>query len=218
MTTHGTFGAPNRRMLEFRSTNPNTAYSRRFVWWLIVALLLPSAVFAQRTDFDVYKGDAVIGRVVAMRSTSAERTIYVMTSHSEFNILWKHVVRSSAQSDYQNGVLVSCHTSVRVNNAVRDSSSMKRSTGQCYVHPGVPTDCDQVNPWTTARLYYEEPVGLTSIFVESLLSDRPLKKTGPETYSLELGKNHTNHYRYAGGILQEVRVNRAYVDLVFRRS
>jgi hypothetical protein len=184
----------------------------------MAALLLPSALLAQRTNFDVYKGDAVIGSVVAMRSTSAERTIYVMTSYSEFNLLWKHVVRSSAQSDYQNGVLVSCHTSVRVNNAVRDSSSMKRSTGQCYVHPGVPTDCDQVNPWTTARLYYEEPVGLTSIFVESLLSDRPLKKTGPETYSLELGKNHTNHYRYAGGILQEVRVNRAYVDLVFRRS
>lgn len=218
MTTHGTFGAPDQHMLEFRSAPHTASYCSRCVRWLTVALLLPSALMAQRTNFDVYKGDVVIGRVVAMRSTYAERTIYVMTSHSEFNILWKHVVRSSAQSDYENGVLVSCHTSVRVNNAVRDSSSMKRSSGQCYVHPGVPTDCDQVNPWTTARMYYEEPVGLTSIFVESLLSDRPLKKTGPETYSLELGKNHTNHYRYVGGILQEVRVNRAYVDLIFKRT
>lgn len=172
---------------------------------------------AQTTRFNVHKGNSIVGSVTAMRSDAAGRTIYVMTSYSEFDIIWKQVVRSKAIAEYVDGVLTTCHTSMRVNNSVRDSSHMDRAQERCFVHPEQPFTCERKTEWTTARMYYEEPVGQSFIFVESVLQDCPITRTGPDTYALSLPDKHMNHYVYKNGVLQEIRIDRSYVDLVFRR-
>lgn len=184
---------------------------------VLVLLMLALSVGAQTTRFNVHKGNSIVGSVTAMRSEAAGRTIYVMTSHSEFDIIWKQVVRSSAMAEYVNGELATCHTSMRVNNSVRDSSHMARTQDQCFVHPRTPFTCVRKTEWTTSRMYYEEPVGEAFIFVESVLQDCPLTRTGPNTYALTLPNKHMNHYVYERGILQEIRIERSYVDLIFRR-
>lgn len=185
---------------------------------LLHTLSLCTAILnAQTLQFNVFKGDDVVGSVRAMRSEIAGRTIYIMTSHSEFDIIWKQVVRSSAIAEYINGSLNSCSTSMRVNDAVRDSSSMVHGADRCYVHPIVPFDCDRNTEWTTARMYYEEPLSQPSIFVESVLRECPLTRSGPNTYLLTLPNKHTNRYTYLNGILQEIHIDRSFFDLVFRR-
>ena len=175
---------------------------------------------AQRTQFDVLKGDAVVGKILASRSIAGDRTTYLMTSYSEFDIIWKQVVRSVANTEYVAGSLLSCHTNMSVNGSLRDSSHMSPIEDQlrCYVHPGRHFIMPGAVTWTTARMYFEEPVDQLTIFVESVLKYCPLERIGPATYRLTMPDEKVNDYVYLNGVLSEIRVDRSFFDLVFRRS
>lgn len=173
---------------------------------------------AQVTRFQVLKADELVGNVIAMRLPTATGTVYTMTSHCELDIIWSQVVRSSLRTEYTDGLLTSCHTSFRVNDSVRDSSSMIKGADQCFVHPDAAFTCERATQWTTSRLYFEEPVGQPFIFVESVLKDCPLVLSGPNRYTLTFPNRNVNHYIYKEGVLQEIHVERTLMDLVFRRA
>ena len=190
-------------------------------WMLLLAvctLLLTTGTMAQVSLFHVLRSDEVIGHVVATRQALPNGEAYSMESHCELEVIWKQVVRTALRTEYTNGELSACHTSVRVNGSVRDSSSMVRGRADCYVHPDAPFDCARRTHWTTSRLYFEEPVGQTIIFVESVLQDCRLERSAPGTYTLTFPNGHENHYVYRDGLLQEIRVERPLLDLVFRRA
>src|SRR5690606_31039396 len=86
-----------------------------------------------------------------------------------------------------------------------------------YVHPQAPYRLRSTNDWTTSRMYYEEPIGQSTILVESVLQDCPIRRTGPSSYEVTLPNNDRNRYRYKNGRLMEVQVDRLLVNLVFRR-
>jgi hypothetical protein len=173
---------------------------------------------AQISTFHVLKADDVIGHVVASRQAMPDGEVYSMVAHCELDVIWTRMIRSTLRTEYTRGELTACHTSVRVNDAVRDSSSMVRGAVDCYVHPQAPFDCERRTQWTTSRLYFEEPVGQELVFVESVLKDCPLRKAGPGTYTLTLPNGHVNHYVYRDGVLQEIHVKRTLMDVIFRRS
>jgi len=175
-------------------------------------------VSAQVTRFQVLKADELVGNVIAMRAPTATGTVYTMTSHCEFDIVWSQVIRSSLRTEYTGTELTSCHTSFRVNDSVRDSSSMVKGAEQGFVHPKTAFTCERATQWTTSRLYFEEPVGQSIIFVESVLKECPLVASGANRYTLTFPNGSVNHYRYHNGLLQEIHVERTLMDLVFRRA
>jgi hypothetical protein len=186
---------------------------------LAATLVLASAwSVAQQARFDILKGNTVVGSVTAMKAGDPARTTYLMTSYSEFDMVWKQVVRTSVVTEYDGEELAACRTSVTVNNAVRDSSHMARGMDRCYVHPAQPFACAPATQWTTARMYFEEPVDQASIFVESVLRECPLERIGDGVYKLTIPDKSVNHYAYKDGVLQEIRVDRSLFDLVFRRA
>ncbi len=184
-----------------------------------LALWTHTSALAQDGTFEIMKGDEVIGRIMVGRTVHGERTSYSMTSISALSIIWMQNVRSSVVTEYVGGRVNACRTSMHVNDELRDSSQLLTVEGRalCYVHPGQYFVGNTSNSWTTARMYYEEPKGQTSIFVESALRDCPLVCTGEGLYSLTLPNKDSNHYRYRNGRLQQVIADRTWFDLVFRR-
>ncbi|MBX2974131.1 MAG: hypothetical protein KF797_13625 [Flavobacteriales bacterium] len=200
--------------------HPTTTIMRPLLM-LILALALPALRSqAQQGRFDIWKGDAIIGSVLTERVVNEDRTRYLMTSYSEFDLVWKQVVRSLVWTEYRNGVVSSCHTRVKVNGTVRDSSHFgpKADEAHCFVHPDERFVHEGRVEWTTARMYFEEPIGQRSIFVESVLKHCALKNTGPGTYRLVLPGDKVNTYTYRNGRLEEVHVDRSFFDLVFKRD
>lgn len=171
----------------------------------------------QVTRFQVLKADELVGHVIAVRTPTSNGTVYSMTSHCEVDIIWSQVVRTSLRTEYTDGEITSCHTSLRVNDAVRDSSRMVKGVDQCFVHPDNAFLCDRATQWSTSRLYFEEPAGQSFVFVESVLKDCPLVCTAPNVYTLTFPNGNVNRYVYKAGLLQEIRVERTLMDLVFRR-
>ncbi|MEO7082435.1 MAG: DUF6134 family protein [Flavobacteriales bacterium] len=191
----------------------------RFSLFLLL-LSFSLVVVGQESRFKIFKGDTEVGTIQAYRSTHEGRTSYVIVSHAEIQMIWKQVVRTTMYAEYENGLLRKCLATVNLNGTMRDSSNLFMHNGEkwAYVHPRSPYRLHSSNEWTTARMYYEEPVGRTSILVESVLQDCPIRRTGPGKYEVTLPNKDRNRYTYVNGRLMEVHVDRMLVNLVFRRA
>jgi len=146
---------------------------------------------------------------------------YSMISHSTFHMIWSQEVHTVARTNYVAGRVASCLTTVHVNKAIRDSSVLRTVGGRglYVVHPRtVYAAALPENPWTTARMYYEEPVGQDSVFVESELIECAVVRVAPGEYILKLPNKEQNHYVYRDGRLLEIRVDRGWLEMVFRRA
>lgn len=206
---------------------PDPAYLSRYMrafHRFPVAILLAGApcmaVMAQQVDFTIWKGDAVVGGITALRKHAGENAIYAVSSHSELDIVMKQVVRSTMGMEYRSGRPYSCFTSFHLNGSLRDSSNMRARGGglECFIHPKDRFSLTGTSPWSTSRMYFEEPVGQASVFVESVLRECAMRCIGEGRYVVELPGNRSNTYRYVGGALQEVEVDRPLMKLVFRRA
>lgn len=209
-----TFGTTQRMPL-----SPTFLPSRRGAAFVSI-LLLALTGQAQQSRFDIWKGNDIVGSILAKRMVDGERTLYLMTSFSEFDIVWKQEVSSLVSTEYLNGELSKCHSNMTVNGNMRDSShyATKEDEVHCYVHPDERFVHEGRVEWTTARMYFEEPVGQHSIFVESVLKLCPLTHLGNGRYRLILPDDKVNLYDYRDGRLEEIHVDRSLVDLVFKRD
>lgn len=217
MTTHfPIFGAPlamSSSSRPFLTGLRSAAYLAFFMFpWL--------TIHGQQIRFDVWKGNSVVGSILAKRTSAGERTQYLMTSYSEFDLVMKQVVRSTVATEYRHGHLSTCHSLVTVNGNLRDSSHYApgEEEATCYVHPDERFLHAGPVSWTTARMYYEEPIGQRTIFVESVLKPCALKNVGPGLYKLTLPGGKVNTYTYVAGRLEEIHVDRSFFDLVFKRA
>jgi len=174
---------------------------------------------AQPSTFHILKGGSVVGKVSVDRTVKGDRVAYTMTSLAQVVVIWTQDIRTSMAAEYVGGKLQSCHAVVLVNDEVRDSSNMYSVQGRKvgYIHPDGVVNAEVNTSWTTARMYYEEPVGQRSIYVESALKECPLVATGAGVYHLTLPNGHVNQYVYRSGVLHEILVDRTFFDLVFRR-
>ncbi len=178
-------------------------------------------VNAQDGVFHILRGDKVLGNIDVLRVTTGDRTAYSMISYSSFNLVWDQEVRTVARTSYVKGRVAECLTTVHVNEDLRDSSVLRTIGGRglYVVHPStVYSAALPENTWTTARMYYEEPVGQDSVFVESELFECPVERIAEGEYLLKLPRKEVNHYIYRNGLLQEIRVDRGWLTLVFRRA
>jgi hypothetical protein len=185
----------------------------------VFVLMLGGVAWAQPSTFTIHVNDDVVGQVRVSRGLVDTRTVYSMVSMSEVTVVWPQVIHTSMITEYSGERITACKSSVHVNGAVRDSSHMRvYHTGLVgFVHPGrtVTTPC--TNAWSTARMYFEEPVGQRRIYVESVLDECVLEPLGGGRYKLIMPDRKVNFYTYRGGVLQEILVDRTFFDLVFRR-
>ncbi len=185
----------------------------------VLLAFVAQTIHAQPGTFAIWVNDEVVGEVTVNRTTIGPRTIYSMNSISEVDVIWTQVVRTMMRTEYAGSQLTACHSSVRVNDSVRDSSSLRTDLGrvQGFVHPREQVAVPCTNAWSTARMYYEEPIGQRSIYVESVLRDCPLVPLGGGRYRLTLPNDKVNDYVYRQGVLEEIHVDRPFFDLIFKR-
>jgi hypothetical protein len=187
----------------------------------VCLLLVAGACTAQDGFFHILHNGKKLGTINVLRVARGDSVTYSMTSRSNFTFLWKREVNTVVRTLYVDGRVTGCHTIVRDGATLRDSSALRAIGGRglYVVHPDkVYSAALPANPWTTTRLYYEEPLGQDSVFVESELSECPVERIAPGEYILRLPNKEKNHYVYRDGVLQEIRVDRGWLGLVFRRA
>jgi len=182
--------------------------------------LATSTCFAQDGVFEILHNKKAIGTIDVLRVTQGDSVTYSMISRSSFTLLRRREIRTVARTLCVAGQVTNCLTTTHDCGALRDSSAMRAigRRGLYVAHPDKVYGADLPrNTWTGTRMYYEEPVGLDSVFVESELADCPLERIAPGEYILKLPNRESNRYIYRNGILREIHIDRGWLGLVFRR-
>ncbi len=187
---------------------------------LLVVVASFSTACAQQLGFTIWKGETLVDGITAIRNHAGVNATYAVSSYSELEIVMKQVVRSTMALEYRAGRPFAGFTSLHLNGSLRDSSFMRNMAGtlNCFVHPKEHFTMKEPNAWSTARMYFEEPVGQSTVFVESVMRDCPLTRTAEGVYVLSMPGKKSNIYRYKDGLLQAVEVDRMFVKLVFKRA
>jgi len=183
-------------------------------------LLASNPCVAKDGVFEILHNKKVLGTIDVLRIAKGDSITYSMISRSDFTLLWKRQVLTVARTLHIAGQVTNCLTTVHESGALRDSSALRciGGRGLYVIHPDKVYAADlPKNTWSTARLYYDEPIGQDSIFVESELAECAIERIAPGEYILKLPNKEKNHYIYRNGILQEIRVDRGWLGLVFRR-
>ena len=187
---------------------------------ILLLFLAVGACPAQDGVFQILHNGNVLGKINVLRVSRGDSVTYSMVSRSNFTFLWKREVNTVTRTLYVGGRVTDCLTTVHDGEDLRDSSALRAIGGRglYVVHPRKVYAAElPKNPWTSTRLYYEEPVGQTSVFVESELFECALERIAPGEYVLQLPNREKNHYVYRNGRLHEIRVDRGWFGLVFRR-
>lgn len=110
---------------------------------------------------------------------------------------------------------------VYMNNDLQDSTALNQQLNSynVYRYPNERYKIDSVDMgFTTAKLYFKEPVGINEVYSERFLQYCPLEVVGGHKYKLNLPDGKTNYYRYEDQKLVEVSVDRTWFNLEIRKK
>ena len=191
---------------------------------IFVSLLFLSSwlvLSAQSVHFKILNGDDVIGNISAEKATTKNNTTYSVTSVASFRVLFKYVRETSMDVVFQSGKMKSSETK-QIMNKELEEHRITNLTGTGYSCLKNPKEekftLTHAIHFSSSMLYFEEPIGHSHIFAESYQKMCPLLLISPGIYELTLPHGKINHYVYKAGELQEIRVFRTMVDLVFKRE
>ncbi len=173
---------------------------------------------SQTLKYSIYRGSSKIGEIVASRAKSQHVCRYDVTSFASFRVILKYERKTSMKVSYRHNILETGESKTYMNGELEESSLTRRSHN-AYV--GLTLGGDTLHlphpiRYSTAMLYFQEPVGVREVYAESYLALCPMEPAGKNRYKLTLPGGKINYYTYKGGVLTEVLVERSWFNIYFR--
>lgn len=176
---------------------------------------------AQSVQFKILHGDDEIGNIHAEKATSKAKTTYSVTSIASFRVFFKYVRETSMDVIFQSGKMKRAETKQIMNEELEEHriTTLNETGYLCLKNPEEEQfTLNHAIHFSSSMLYFEEPKGHSRIFAESYQQMCPIEAISPGIYKLTLPHGKINHYVYKAGKLEEIRVFRTMVDLVFKRD
>lgn len=173
---------------------------------------------SQTLKYSIYKGSSEIGEIVVSRTQNNHVCDYHVTSLASFRVILKYERKTSMKTSYYDNVLESAHSKTHLNGKLEESNVTRR-TVEAYLGQTLDGDTLKLSypiTFSSAMLYFKEPVGVKEIYAESYLAMCPIEPVGNHTYKLTLPGDKINFYTYKNRVLTEVLVQRSWFDINFR--
>jgi hypothetical protein len=178
------------------------------IFILLIIFFSGHAVEAQTDTLSYglqFRGDRV-GSLTAIRTKTGKNAIlYDVKSETVIHFLGKTTIKTSLKVAYRNGVLQNSQYSVTKNGSAYKTTTINR-VGQKY-HMDYNGDKSMISTpiyYSAARLYFEEPDRVKTVFAELEGVDHRVHKIKKDVYEIDTSENgKTNTYIYKNGILQE---------------
>lgn len=173
---------------------------------------------AQKLEYDVVKGEKVIGFMRSNKVVSGDTTYYKVESQTKLKMLMTFNIYYVFEETYVKGKLISGNAESKLNNSTQKQSKVWANKGHYIVRlDGYDNkiDADRID-YSIPELYYSEPGDRAEIFSQQFAEHLIIKKEKDHVFSLysEDGKNkHTYNEK---GICEEVRVSRTYATFYLK--
>ncbi len=195
---------------------------RRGVGIIVLSFILCSlshSNYGQELTYTINLRGGKIGEVNATRKVQSGKEIYEVISDVTFKVLWKSYNRVTENYlTFENGQIQSSLAAVYMNKTKEDSAAMHLINDKysCYLFPDKKYEIENAKiDFFAAKLYFEEPINVKSVFTERFLEYSPLTHLGNNQYKLSLPNGKENIYTYKNGILVEVLIDRTWFVLKF---
>ena len=107
-----------------------------------------------------------------------------------------------------------------VNDELETSSVIDWDGNQYIKQQGetlTPICCDEVD-FSSASVFFNEPVDRTKMFYEKYGKELSIKKTAEHTYEVDLPNGGVERYKYNNGEVTEVQFVQSFATIVLRKQ
>jgi len=189
---------------------------------ILVTFLATLETKAQKHSYTINLRGDKIGEISATKIENDNATSYLVLSDVTFKVLWKSYNRTTEHNLLiQDNRIKKSYSGIYMNNTKEDSAAMEYldKTYKCYEFPDNHFELEDLDiTYFTAKMYFEEPTNIKSVFSERFLEYCPLEALGDHKYKLSLPNGKDNIYTYANGELMEVYVDRTWFNLKFKKQ
>lgn len=196
-------------------------FNFRFIF--LVLTIIAFHCNAQVQYYDILKGEEKLGEIKAEKKVQNSTTTFSVISKAVFSVIFEYVRETDMTIKYVNDTFFSSDSRQFMDGKIKEHHITQKLVDGTFLCTQPADEEDRfvlkskIN-FTTSLMYFKEPVGETHVFAESFHALCPIKLISPGIYEMTLPGDKINHYVYKNGVLQEVRVFRPIVDLVFRRA
>lgn len=188
---------------------------------LLTISVLPGFAKTEQVRFDILMKGRPIGNIKAQREINLDKTIYKVTSTASFRVIVKYVRETIAEVVFSGGKIQLSDAKQIMNQQLKEHrvTEWKGANYACKQGEGVAqASFKKPIKLCTSMLYFQEPVGQSFIFAENYQELCPVELVSPGVYKITLPQGKVNHYIYKNGQLEEIKVFRTMVNLVFKRA
>ncbi len=176
---------------------------------------------AETASFIIHRGhDNPIGKIEAYKYDTGDGFRYGMNSKSEFGFLMlSYILNLEIIADFDHSMnLLACSNLQHLNDNVRCDSKTHwgQDTYQINENGNERTLNKPINH-TIARLYLEEPLGLTETYSEQSAVFIPMDLTAPHAYTLTLPNGRKTTFHYEKNELKLVEMHTLWADIYIKR-
>lgn len=183
---------------------------------ILIYLVLSLHSFGQEYQYSVQLRGKQIGKIKATIINEGDRKTYKVNSDTKVSMLCSISYTSQLEATFLGNELESAVSRSFQNGKAKDDSEVKRAGGKYHIYRGdTELTFNAAIKHSVVKLYFEEPLGITSIFSEAHGTFCKLVDTGNHVYKLILPDKNINYYHYKNGMLQMVKVDRAAYNLTF---
>jgi len=187
---------------------------------ILFFLIVPDSS-AQFSTFTIFKGDTEIGEIKAfLEETDNNLVKYTVESEVNFWVIWRYNRTSDLIATYKDDMLETSYSKIILNDDIKEFTKLKKEgeAYNCFKYPNLSFQTKPGVNFSVAKLYFEEPVGISRVYSEKYLTYAELEPQGDHTYKLILPGGKINYYTYQNQELVEVLVHRNWFNLAFRKK
>lgn len=163
--------------------------------FLLLTIGVQAQTYVRNFEATVHSSD--VGYTTATKTVSGDVTQYDIKSVVSIEVLFTISIVYKAQASYQDGILLSSSAVVHVNGHLQ-RSVVTEKVGDYYtiVSDEHETKLYQNIEYSTAKMYFNEPTGVSSVYSESEGIMKKMVKTSDGKYKVKDAENADNSTTY----------------------
>jgi hypothetical protein len=178
---------------------------------------------SNETTYDILHGDKIIGKVIVSEENNGEHYIRHLKSESSARFIFSIKVKTSYKiTRNKNGDIIDGEGFREANMGNQDVQAHTRlltpnkysvqRNGEAWIRENQPIE------FCVADMYFEEPVGRSTIYSNMYGQDLKLVHEGDHRYHLITPDNKGSYFVYKNGVLTEVTVSTPIGNVMTRRK
>lgn len=174
----------------------------------------------EQFEYEVIVYNKTIGTFSAVKTQVADNAEYKLTTSISTRIFKKIEFDFAMMSSYHGTKLIHADLKNYMNKELRKSSTVDFDGSKYLIKTDKKTMTHNESDvsYSSASLYFEEPINRKVLFSENYGINLPIKKIGDHKYMVKLPNGDENFYTYKNGEVVNVEFDKSIINVKMRRK